>query len=778
MSKYSKTRVVGICICTSLFSYFPINADTGEPSVGKLIERLQSNSLETRRQAASVLAYGSLPDGHLAVPALTKALTDSDERVRSGAAASLGNLGPKAESAADGLTRACHDPSLSVAKSATSALGRIGSQGVRGLVEALKDERTEVRETAANALGEVGMEATSAIPALSMAANDADRGVHDAAIETLSKLGPDGLQALALLLSSENQSAREESARLLANAEEAATPFAGIIAKAYFTMCPEETHHACRALTHTGEAGLTPLLEAFTKGDEKKRQRAIGCIIQFGTAASSAVPLLIPILVDEKQSEELRSACAKCLGAVGRDQRQAIDVLIGLLDQENSMFRYSVIAGLEAAGPAAIDALPKLIAIMQEEGKDRFSNRNAAIRAIGAMGPDAVQAVPALRIALTSEDRWERENAIGVIAKIGPSAKEAVPELLEVLNGKDIEHQRSAAFTLGILFALPDEKAPEIPEKYRDAFDRGRRSGRERLHASTQANSTRNDTTPKQNVKSSNEGNSIVGDVFGPKPFKGAVVSLSPRTYDKKSIPFVTTTDDLGTFRFEGIPAGDYSLIAVVEGCEPVMHGVMLPSKLDRYRMEVKETPPTTFKVADAEGKPLKDVDLTIDSYRSGPISPVKLTTDASGSFSFPVGMGFVSGHATKEGLMVHRFSLSASVKEFSNITMRPPFRIRGQVTDAETGGKINSFEVRLGFFLDKDNVFFDEENSGEPTTYSNGEFEITVRESATQLPGFDKHIIAVDAPGYVRSLSRPYTHTEGDISLEINLKKENSPTK
>ncbi len=86
----------------------------------------------------------------LRIVGTSRAISDSDEGIRAGAAVVLGEL--RAAQAAPALVKCLADPSPLVANRATEALERIGEEAVPALCAALEDERDAVRIHAAKAL--------------------------------------------------------------------------------------------------------------------------------------------------------------------------------------------------------------------------------------------------------------------------------------------------------------------------------------------------------------------------------------------------------------------------------------------------------------------------------------------------------------------------------------------------------------------------------------------------------------------------------------------------
>jgi HEAT repeat protein len=115
------------------------------------------------------------PAGAPAVPALDRALSDPDPRVRSLAAVTLRGMGPSAAKAIPGLVKALDDPSPYVRALDADAVGNLGPSAkpvvdVLGRHLASSNEQVVfVLRSIAAALGNIGPDAASALPALEQA---------------------------------------------------------------------------------------------------------------------------------------------------------------------------------------------------------------------------------------------------------------------------------------------------------------------------------------------------------------------------------------------------------------------------------------------------------------------------------------------------------------------------------------------------------------------------------------------------------------------------------
>ena len=193
----------------------------------RVIEALGDPDADVRHWAACFLGWrGPGKRSPTLIPALSRALADSEARVRERSARTLGFLGLDAEAALPALRALANDPEKGVRAQAVQAVatieksaltfrsttlpqtiaelgdadpitralaaGRIGDLGSRAsdavpdLVRCLADREADVRLAAAGALGQLGPRASGSIPTLaSLAESDLDERVRRAA--TLSR---------------------------------------------------------------------------------------------------------------------------------------------------------------------------------------------------------------------------------------------------------------------------------------------------------------------------------------------------------------------------------------------------------------------------------------------------------------------------------------------------------------------------------------------------------------------------------------------------------------
>lgn len=128
-----------------------------------------------------------------AVSSMMDALKSKDHQVRSRAASTLGEIGPKAEKAIPALVQVAQDQSTNVRVHVLEALGTIGKADpgvVDALTRALEDKGTMVRVQATTALGQIAPNNNRITTALLKALDDKEIVVRVEAIRALGKISP------------------------------------------------------------------------------------------------------------------------------------------------------------------------------------------------------------------------------------------------------------------------------------------------------------------------------------------------------------------------------------------------------------------------------------------------------------------------------------------------------------------------------------------------------------------------------------------------------------
>jgi len=193
---------------------------------------------EVRRPSA--LFVKQAPDAEaeqnrrLVLDSLTRGLSDPDVRSRLAAVDALELMGEEAIPAIPALVRALSDTNRFVRWSAARTLGKLAPQGAKTAIPALTRlfsprEDLDVRLAVADALKQFGSQAREAVPTLTEGVNRGDDTSRIAAMRTLEAIGTDStpaLPAIARELKNPDPRVRRAAAEVLGRFRSLATRFA------------------------------------------------------------------------------------------------------------------------------------------------------------------------------------------------------------------------------------------------------------------------------------------------------------------------------------------------------------------------------------------------------------------------------------------------------------------------------------------------------------------------------------------------------------------------
>ncbi len=380
---------------------------------------------------AAMQALGMFgPKAAAAVPEFTRILRDDqDPRVFWYTAAAVTELGPEAKAAVPPLIAA-----LRTKVAATGAtVGYITYGGV-----GMSKEDGPVRLAAAVALGKIGADAREAVPELTRALADTDPRVRGEAAAALGAIGPKAAAAVP------------ELARMAVGEEE--DLLADLVAK---------------ALGEIGAPAVPALISMVRTGKPKVRVRAMTAIGAIGPKADAALPEL-SLAIDDRD-EEIRTAAAEALGAVGSGpkERAAILPLLEALKDEDRIVREQAAKALSQIGARTEEAIPGLIDAMKKtavpalleslKDEDPVVRQHAA-GALGKIGASTDRVVPALIQAPRDPDRLARFRAVAALEAIGPSAAASLDDLVRLRGDPDEEVRRAAEAAIKAI-------KPDAPKK-------------------------------------------------------------------------------------------------------------------------------------------------------------------------------------------------------------------------------------------------------------------------------------------------------------------------
>lgn len=424
--------------------------------------------------------------GDKAVPTLIANLSKQDERVVN----ALGKMGEGAKTVVPALIKALSDKNSKVRENAANALiPHVRNHATRtlsekeknahpalpALVAALGDENFLVRHAAAEALGEMN---DIAVPDLLTALSKGNENVKSSVVTALGALGEKNptaiVPAFITALSNENASVRLTTAEALGRIGERAHAAIPALIKAFSDEDPTVGAAAAEALGKIGDKAVADLITSLNIGDTNVKVYAASALGMLGKNAHTAVPALIAAL--NKQDSHLKLSAATALGKIGEKAHTAVPALITALSNENENVKTSAAEALGAIGSKAKDAVPALTKAFRES---KGSIKTQIAQALGRMGQNADAAVPDLLTALRSPKETESVKSSAAEALGGMNSNAAVPDLVAALGSKSEMVNNSAAEAL----AMIGKKSPTAVEALTRAL--GDKQADVRSHAAT-----------------------------------------------------------------------------------------------------------------------------------------------------------------------------------------------------------------------------------------------------------------------------------------------------
>jgi HEAT repeat protein len=436
------------------------------------------------RSAACAVA-GALPDAR-AVPALGRALVDTEPVVRVAAADALGAYAGNGD-AVSALLRKLDDASPNARRSVVQSLGRLGDErAVLPLVGKAQDSVPEVRQAVARALGDLGdahatqalelqlrddtlvevrVEALSALgklragdAALSIAALLADRNavLRQAAIAALGRIAtPPAIQALVLALGSGDDTAgfeRTPVREALVAAGPAAV--AEVAAVLDHSPTPAAAASAAWVLGELHARDRAPAIISALRRGALPTEAALHALGGAGT--SDSITVVLEFLSDPKPvvREQALATAAALLDPAKPDGRAEEPLVAASRDPRRDSRELATIAtllGRTGAGRAA----PVLSSLARAKTP---AVRIAAIDALGTLGPAAAtrsEDLQPLIEALDDADPAVRLHAAVALGEAGDApARDAI---VAKLDSAEVDRASLLTALGGILSRAPSE---------------------------------------------------------------------------------------------------------------------------------------------------------------------------------------------------------------------------------------------------------------------------------------------------------------------------------
>ena len=184
--------------------------------------------------------------------------------------------------------------------------------------------------------------------------------------------------------------------------------------------------------------------------------------------STAAVRGLIEIVSAVDAPWHSRRQAALTLGRIGSPAKEAIPLLINLLDEKGkseNMTPLWAAAALALFGPEAASAAPQLVRQLHDKSR-RAADRIAALDALSRIGTAHPRVVPALirTLSLSTENDDLRGLAAEALAFIGPGGSAAIPALMRAAHAKHELLRHKSVTALAAMGTLADVAVPMLAD--------------------------------------------------------------------------------------------------------------------------------------------------------------------------------------------------------------------------------------------------------------------------------------------------------------------------
>ena len=442
-----------------------------------------------------------------AVPALTRAMDDSEARVRWAAATALGRIGRLASTAESALWHATLDGNLDVRCAALIALRTVSitkhnaalpalSECLRSPVADVQAEaiatlasvhsrwddnekvpvaaqlaavfaksNDELRLAVAVLLGDLGLSSTPAITALTGATEDIDEYVQAAALRAVGRFADEIDQRWNQLDAKQRQELSltcEATAKMLKARGRESLESAGL-AEQYqrlidgIQLTPVEDAVALKRMADSSAKNET----AATPGIPTDRTHASSSGWRWTVAALLAVIGLWGL------RRGLSSRSEVSIQSTDIPRTEVAPLSVGLEADAARIEVAAPSAAINSLGDSVLDAVSPFVQVLQNDFVQALQDDDARVRqaaavSLGKIGLGAIDAVPQLIFALADTDSGVRSAAAFALSAFGAHAMEAVPALRAALSDEFAAVRARAAFALGQIGPSARRAAEEL----------------------------------------------------------------------------------------------------------------------------------------------------------------------------------------------------------------------------------------------------------------------------------------------------------------------------
>lgn len=474
--------------------------------IAPLVVLLNDEVARVRATACSALCHARMRVP-AAVASLLKNLTHPEPNVRAEAARAIGEVAPD-EPAAIPLLVSLIDDELSVSVQALDALAKY-SKLPPSVVQPLLDYITHARSagtweyqagTAYLALGKVvpptpeviaelrlGLvppaagihspdlcwQATQAIGLLGPAAVPmipdllqvvGDSRLVNVAVESLLKIGPEGAEPLAQLLTGNDAEKKSLILRVMGRVGAAGLPLLPALIRALRRRTSDwsrtQVIQAIQSIGPTATDAIPELLSVIEDAEPNSTQAALSALRHFGTDLVPHLPRLIPLSRSGARTH-WHPMFAELFAMLAEHTLDVLDPLRALLraamptgnDAKNWETRWAkervreeAIRGFSRLKSDAVAAIPDIAPLVADPVENI---RREAVRLLGAIG--TAVALPPLREALSSMDEVVRLRATEILAEQGDTSDETIATLIHATEDRTPRVRRAAVDALGKL---------------------------------------------------------------------------------------------------------------------------------------------------------------------------------------------------------------------------------------------------------------------------------------------------------------------------------------
>ncbi len=276
------------------------------------------------------------------------------------------------------------------------------------------------------------------------------------------------------------------------------------------------------------------------------------------------------------------------------------------------------------------------------------------------------------------------------------------------------------------------------------------------------------------------EGLALEGKVVDDRgrPLAGAKVGLgADRQIAQREFPSVAT-DAEGRFRFGHVPPDTQTVTAQSPGRSPELADVVVAPGMEPVEFRLGPGHRLRGRVVNPQGKPLDGVTVQAMNWKGRASLDWKTQTDAEGRFTWdsaPAEPVFLT--LTRPGYAMLGQREFRADKGETTVTMYPPLRVRGQVTDARTGRPIERFSVVHGNYYQ----YFNRDGALREVHWERGgpqdDFTGATYEVEFSHPQVLAVAVRVEAPGYRPATSEPFRMEAGDVVFDARLEPGVGPS-